>query len=246
MKKSFLLLITVMLIVSSNAQDAFKVQMDVYKSALKYYDLQTAVSALYNAMAIKPERKDLKDSLALLYFAGERYAQSNALAEEILKEDPKRVDMLEVVAVSKTSLNAIKEALADYENLYKEKKEVYYLYQIATLQYQLKRYGEAVVSIDQIVADPKSSQQNVTIRAQNGQAQEVPLKAAAYNVKGIIAMDLNQEDAAKLNFDEALKVFPDFVLAKGNIKMIQDKKAKTNSTSPKPASQTPAQKAPVK
>jgi tetratricopeptide (TPR) repeat protein len=244
MKKSILIVVSVFFLSSANAQDAFKVQMDVYKSALKYYDLQTAVSALYNAMAIKPDRTDLKDSLTLIYFAGERYAQSNALAEEILKVNPKRPDMLEVAAVSKVSLGAIKEGLTDYENLYKEKKEVYYLYQIATLQYQLKRYGEAVVSIDQIIADSRSAEQTVTIRSQNGQAQEVPLKAAAYNVKGIVAMDLNQDDAAKLNFDEAIKNFPDFLLAKGNLKTIEEKKSKPAAA--KPTTQTPAAKAPAK
>ena len=244
MKKIALLTLSILFFVSVNAQDVFKVQMDVYKSALKYYDLQTAVSALYNAMAIKPERDDLKDSLTLIYFAGERYAQSNALAEEILKANPKRPDMLEVAAVSKVSLGAIKEGLTDYENLYKEKKELYYLYQIATLQYQLKRYGEAVVSIDQITADPKASEQTVTIRSQNGQAQEVQLKAAAYNVKGIVAMDLSQDDAAKINFEEALKNFPEFLLAKGNLKTLGEKKSKPSTTS-KPA-QSPAAKAPAK
>jgi hypothetical protein len=55
-------------------------------------------------MAIKPARKDLRDSLVNLYFLSERYGQAFTLGEEILKEEPKRTEILELVAVSKQSL----------------------------------------------------------------------------------------------------------------------------------------------
>ncbi|HLP50480.1 MAG TPA: hypothetical protein VK154_06315 [Chitinophagales bacterium] len=204
--------------------DAFDVQSRVYKTALKNYDLQAATIALYNMQALKPERTDLNDSLALLYFAGERFAQSYLIGEEIVKADPKRNDMLELVAVSKQNLGLVKEALTDYEKLYAADKSVFYLYQMATLQYQLKRYGECVASLDQIIANPDADKQKVNIRVQGG-GQEVPMKAAAFNVKGICAMELNQEEAAKQNFTKAIEIFPDFALAKGNMDAITKKKA---------------------
>jgi tetratricopeptide (TPR) repeat protein len=226
------------------AQDAFEVQSRVYKTALKNYDLQAATIALYNMQALKPERTDLNDSLALLYFAGERYAQAYLIGEEIVKADPKRTDILEVVAVSKQNLGLVKEALADYEKLYAAEKSVYYLYQQATLQYQLKRYGECVASLDQIISNPEAEKQKVSIRLQQG-SQEVPMKAAAYNVKGICAMELNQEEAARQNFNEAIKLYPDFVLAKGNLDIINKKKAEAKpatTTTTKPATTTTAPK----
>ena len=214
------------------SSDPFEVQSRFYKSALKNYDLQAATVALYNMQALKPERTDLNDSLALLYFAGERYAQAYLIGEGIVKADPKRTDMLELVAVSKQNLGLIKESLSDYEKLYNEEKSVYYLYQIATLQYQLKRYGECVASLDQIIGNPESEKQKVNIRMQGGN-QDVVMKAAALNVKGICAMELNQEDAAKDNFNKAIQLAPDFVLAKGNLDLIAKKAAQTNSTSTK-------------
>ncbi len=227
------------------AQDAFEIQNRVYKSALKNYDLQAATIALYNMQALKPERTDLNDSLALLYFAGERYAQAYLIGEEILKTNPKRNDILELVAVSKQNLGLVKEALADYEKLYANEKSVFYLYQQATLQYQLKRYGECVASLDQILSSPEADKQNVNIRLQQG-SQEVPMKAAAYNVKGICAMELNQEEAARQNFSEAIKLYPDFVLAKGNLDLINKKKAgeakPASATTAKPAATTTAPK----
>ena len=71
-------------------------------------------------------------------------------------------------------------------------------------------------------------------------SQEVPMRAAAYNVKGICAMELNQEEAAKQNFNKAVELFPDFALAKGNLDAMAKKKAgaqapvaKTPATAPK-------------
>ncbi len=51
------------------------------------------------------------------------------------------------------------------------------------------------------------------------------MKAAAYNVKGICAMELNQDEAAKDNFNKALAESPEFVLAKGNLDMLAKKQA---------------------
>ncbi len=223
--------LTLVLLTSTVRAQDFDTQMKVYSSALKYYDLNVAVSALYNAMALKPDRKDLRDSLALLYFAGERYGQAYTLGEEILKENPKRNDILEMVAVSKQSLGLIKDALADYEKLFAaEPKQIFYLYQIATLQYQLKRYGECVASLDQIIANEASAKQNVNIRNSNNTSQSVPMKAAALNVKGIVAMDLNQDANAKEFFNQALQLFPDFALAKGNLATLSQKDTKTTGT----------------
>jgi tetratricopeptide (TPR) repeat protein len=232
MRKLFftVLLAAVMMTSTVRAQDAFDTQMKVYTTALKYYDLQVATTALYNAMALKPDRKDLRDSLALLYFAGERYGQAYTLGEEILKDNPKRNDILEMVAVSKQSLGLAKDALADYEALYKDTKQIFYLYQISTLQYQLKRFGECLSSLDQILADEASAKQVVTIRNNNNTSQSVPMRAAALNVKGIVALELNQQDNAKGFFNEAIKLFPDFALAKGNLALIEERQAKGTGT----------------
>jgi tetratricopeptide (TPR) repeat protein len=226
MKKPLItiLLSFILLTTTARAQDAFDIQMKVYATALKYYDLPVATTALYNAMALKPDRKDLRDSLALVYFAAERYGQAYTLGEEILKENPKRNDILEMVAVSKQSLGMVKEALADYENLYAADKQLFYLYQMGTLQYQLKRYGECVASLDQIIANEAAVKQNVNIRNSNNTSQSVPMKAAALNVKGIVAMDLGQTENAKGLFNQALAVFPDFALAKGNLAQISQPK----------------------
>jgi len=227
----------------STSPDLFSLQMSIYKNAVKYYDLQAASVALYNAIALKPERKDLYDSLTYLYFAGERYGQVYLMGEDILKRDENRNDIREMLAVAKQALNMPKEALADYEKIFNATKELQYLYQVATLQYQLKRFGECIASLEQIIANPESEKKQIAIKNQDGGGQNVPMKAAAFNVKGICALEVNQDDAAKENFNEALKLFPDFVLAKNNLTLVEQRKAAAAKTSTTPnTTGTPAPK----
>ena len=225
-----------------NNATQFNAQISAYKTAMKYYDLQSAASAIYSALALNPERTDLIDSLAYIYFAGEKYPQSFLVGEDILKKNEGRNDIREIVAVSKQSLGMGKEALVDYEKLYSATKDLQFLYQISTLQYQLKRFGECIGSLDQIIASPESAKQEVSLRNQDGSGQKVPMKAAAFNVKGICAMEVNQKDAAKDNFGKALELFPDFQLALNNMKFLSqpaEQKATTGQAQPK--QQTPAQ-----
>ena len=107
---------------------------------------------------------------------------------------------------------------------------------MATEQFQLERFGECLASIDQIIASPDADKQKVNIPVQN-RTQTVPMKAAAYNIKGICAAQLNQPDAAKDNLKKAIELFPDFVLAKANLEAI-DKKGTDNKTAAKPAGTT--------
>ena len=223
---------------SAQGTDPFEVQTRIYKAALKNYDLQTATIALYNMQALKPERTDLNDSLAIIYFTSEKYAQAYFVANGIVTADPKRNDMLEMVAVSQQNLGMVKESLASYEKLYAAGKSVYYLYEMAILQYQLKRFGECIASLDQILANPDAEKQKVNIRGQQS-SQDVPMKAAAYNVKGICALEVNQPEAAKENFNKAISLFPDFVAAKGNLETLS-KKSATGTTASKPATTPPA------
>ncbi len=222
-------------------QASFDNQMKVYKLALDYYDLQAATIALYNAITINPAREDLKDSLVYLFFSGERYLQSYKVGEEILAKSPEKNEIRSLVALSKQAMGYKKEALSDYEKLYTNTKDLSYLYQAATIQYELKRYGECLASLDAIIADPKSVEVKVPLRNQDKTTQDVPLNAAAKNVKGICAMELSQFDAARNWFNEALKIYPNFTLALNNLDYINKVEAEAlKSVAPdKPVSAKP-------
>jgi tetratricopeptide (TPR) repeat protein len=223
--------------VSNNLNEDYAIKQKVFRSALKYGDLMVAKQALFEMIEIKPDEKSLKDSLAYVYINLGSLREAILLSREIVESDPNNTNILEVKAIAEQNLGLSKEALTDYETLYAKLKNVYHLYQIATLQYDLKRLQECNASIDQIISQPEIDKKEIAIgTGTRGQQQKVILKAAALNIKGVLAMDLNEIAIAKVCFDEAVKLSPDFVLAKNNLEFLSKKQAesaeKPKNTSP--------------
>ena len=135
---------------------------------------------------------------------------------------------MEMVALSYNQLSKNKEALDLYERMYKQTKNIYYAYQTAVQQFYLKRVGECNETIDLILADPKSATEKISINVDQATQQQVPVKAAALNMRGILYKEMNMPDKAKASFEESLNVMPDFSLAKGNLDLLtkpaEDKK----------------------
>jgi len=198
----------------------------VYDLAYKYSDFVVAREALYNMISLKPERTGLKDTLTYLYYTSGDHYQVIVLGGELLVAKPDKAEILELVAVSQQNRGLLKDALESFEKLFAITKDVYHLYNIASLQYMLKRFGECSESLNTIIASTDTPGE-VTISDNSGQSQKVPLKAAAFNMRGVIALEINQQDVAKQNFQKALELFPDFALAKSNLDKTsaQDKKA---------------------
>lgn len=216
----------------SKIDSDYGIKENVFRNALKYGDLIVAKSALYEMIVLKPAEKSLKDTLALIYINLGQAQQAILLTRAILEENPNNLSMLEVKAVALQSLGITKDALLDFENLYAKQKNVYHLYQIANLQYELKRIAECNSSVDQILSVSEVDKKEIPIEfgTSKGEQQKVSLKAAALNIKGMLALDLNELNLAKACFDEALKISPNFVLAKNNLLYIQNKSQPISKT----------------
>ena len=220
---------------SNSIESTYTLKESIFRTALKYGDLTVAKQAIFEMIALKPNDKNLKDSLAYIYINMGATREAILLSREILEADANNTNILEVKAIAEQSLGMSKESLEDFENLYKKLKNVYHLYQIATLQYDLKRIAECNASIDQILTSVDVDKKEINIgTGTRGQQQRVVLKAAALNVKGVLAMDLNENAVAKICFDEALKLTPDFVLAKNNQEFLAKKTPPTKSATTTP------------
>jgi len=195
----------------------------IYKMALQNGDLVVAKQAIYEMMAINPEKVDLKDSLALLYYNMGANAECVLVTRNILATQPEKMNMLELKAIAQQNLGMFKESLADYEKVYAKSKDQYHLYQIAALQYELKRVIECKNTVDQLIADKEIDKKEISINVARGQQQKVAFKAAAWNMKGVLAMDVKEFAAAKECFANAVALSPDFVLAKGNLEFLNKK-----------------------
>lgn len=195
----------------------------VLTNSLKYNDVSTAILACHYLLAVNPQNTTLKDTLAMLYFESRSFLQTIMLAGEILQSNPDNSKMLEIQAIAQQNLGLIKESLETYEKLYKKTKSLLHAYQIATLQFALKRYGECEATLAQIIQDTNSEKEKVNVIIGNQGQQEVIIKAACLNMAGVIYMEQNQDDKAKKLFEEALKIDKDFLLPKGNLDYIANK-----------------------
>jgi len=206
----------------------------IYRKAVKYGDYEVAKSAMYSLMQKHPENKAYLDTLVRLYFSLGAYPQCILSGTDFLQgADTANTDIMELVAISQASLNRNKESLDIWEKLWKKSGNSRYAYQVAVNQYLLKRYGECAQTADIILKDPAADKETVSISSEQGKSQKVAMKAAAHNLIGVIQKELNLPDKAKESFEAALKLTPDFELAKNNLAQINAKDTPKAEVQPK-------------
>lgn len=190
---------------------------EVYRLAARYGDYTTAIAATYHLMALDPADAALKDTLASLYFGARSWAQAMTLGREILTGQPDNAKMLQLVAISEENLGRAKEALEAYEKVYAQTKLPFHLYKVAVLQYQLQRLGECQNTLGMVIFAPEADKAKVALPVNQQQQQEVNLKAAAFYVRGLVSLDQKEPMLARQAFQEALRLEPQFVLAKARL-----------------------------
>jgi tetratricopeptide (TPR) repeat protein len=88
----------------------------------------------------------------------------------------------------------------------------------------LQRFGECEKNVDAIIANPNSDKEVVGLQVEvNGtaQMQEVPVKAAALNIRATIAIDMKRYTEAEIALNEALKIYPEFGMALQNMERLK-------------------------
>jgi tetratricopeptide (TPR) repeat protein len=156
------------------------------------------------------------------------HVQTAVLCREIIEKNPNKAIILEILAESEEKLGLLKEALANFENLEKLSPKPYNKYKITLLQFALKRFGECAETAKKLLADSGANGEKVRITYDAGRYQDVAMKAAVLNILGLTAAELNQKEDAELLLQEALKLEPEFALAKMNLEsMTQQQKPST-------------------
>jgi tetratricopeptide (TPR) repeat protein len=194
------------------------IQKEVLKQAVKYNDGVTAINSLHKIIVLEGKTSTYKDSLAIIYFKINNFSSSYLVSQEVLEKKPNDLTMLAINAESLKNLGDNKKAISVFETLFGLSKNQYHGYQLANLQLELKRLNEAKETIDQILLCEEIKDLVIQFPFDNENVQNVPIKAAIYNLKGIIFYELKENDLAKKAFQDAINIYPNFVVAKQNIK----------------------------
>ena len=221
--KNLLYIFTFVITTTAIAQTANSITIEKQKlrQALAYGDNTIAAASMYAIINLEGPQSVYKDSLAYLYFNGRNYSSCFLVTNDILKSKPNNLEILEMKAISLETLGAYDKAIEDYENLLSKTSNNYHAYKLASLQFDLNKFEEAYVSIKKADQLPDDGSSKITFQVNKNYNQNVDLKAAIAYLEGIIAMNLEKNDAAKLSFERAIKIFPDFVLAKGKLSSLE-------------------------
>ncbi len=187
------------------------------KQAKMFNDSNVSISSMYNLIALEGENSVYKDSLAYTYFSDRNYVSCFLVADDILKRNPDNEKMLEIKAISLESVGALEKAMESYQKLLLKTNSNYHAYKIAGLQMALKKPTEALQSIKKADLLADTGKIKVTFQVNKNYNQQVDLKAAIAYLEGLILISSEKNKEAKVAFEKAVKVFPDFVLAKSKL-----------------------------
>jgi tetratricopeptide (TPR) repeat protein len=191
-----------------------------YSLASRWADYDEAKDALYDLIAEYPNNDSLIFALAYFYFENQKYANVAVICNDLLARNSRSGAALELSAISYENLGIKEKSLQSYESLYLLTSNSATLYKMASLQYDLKRYGEALTNSDILLTKPGIDSLNVQytdVKDNKEPAKEHPLKAALYNLKGLAYKAQGDTANARKSFEEAVKIDPKFEAAKQNL-----------------------------
>ena len=201
-----------------NTKKVLNIQdQSAYQLAMRYNDIQAAKDKLFSLIIRNPEDLRYPELLGSLYFENEMATSAALVALDILQVNEKSIGSLEIAAFSLEQLGALDRALPHFERLFLLTGDNFSLYKSAFIQYNLKKYQEALNSVNMLSKNTKPDDK-IGFPISQTETQEIGMKAAALNLKGMIYLDQGSKAEAKLAFEEAIQLEPNFNLAKENLK----------------------------
>lgn len=221
--KFFVLAFALMLTsVSAMAQDSTYISNEYAKAlalfdkSQKYNDAVITKQALYEILILSPNDSSALRSLSELYYNSSQYTSSALVGLDMLEKYPNYEIALEIVALSYENLRIYDKAVEYYEKLWLKNDNINVQYQIAYLQYTLKRFTESESNLSLMESKIKP-EDKIALNKSDGTIQEVPFAAAIANMRGLMAVEEGKNDEAKAHFTKALSISPDFETAKKSL-----------------------------
>ena len=190
----------------------------IYHLANKFNDPAVARMALYHLLLFSSEKTKVLDSLALYYFDYQQWTSAALVSKENLKLNPDNLLALEITALAFEKIGIKDQSLDHYEKLFLKNNDSNVLYKMAFLQFNLSRLKESKASIEILMNRTELDSLVLVFPKVDKTQQEVSMKAALLNLKGLIAKEEGNIQKAKEYYLEALKASPGFEIAQINLK----------------------------
>jgi len=195
-------------------QEAIAIEKKIIAKAKRIGDPGVAAYSMYKLIALEGDNSTYKDSLTYMYYSARKYGSCFMMASEVLKRDPKNEAMLELKASSLESLGALDKAMETYKELFDLTNNNYHGYNLSKLQLSMNKFEEAYATIKKVEVLNDTGKVQVNFSINQTHTQQIELIAAIPYLKGLIEEELKKNDEAKLSYQKALKIQPEFVLAK--------------------------------
>lgn len=228
MKKLKFLVLAITLMfgsLSMMAQDSTYISNEYAKAiallrkAEQYNDVLIQKQALTDILVLNPVDSAAMRMLAELYYNTSQFSSSALVGLDFLQKYKSNEIALEIVALSYENLRLYDKAVEYYEKLWLTTENTNVQYQMAYLQYSIKRYAEANANCDLMLAKLKD-EDTIELSKSDGSSQVVSFKAAVYNLRGLMAVEQGKGEEAKTHFAQALALNPDFELAKKSLEAL--------------------------
>ena len=199
----------------------YELHLRTYVQARKYSDMEVAKDALYRMVVMNPSDSILFE-LGSLYYNSSQFIQSVLVMNDVLAVNPNFDQALAMKADGLRRIGALDKAAESYEGLYLKTGSVNSLYQLAFIQFDLKRYAEVLTNVDLLLKNPKSKDIKLTFDTAEGKPVKVDMALALTNLKGMVAAAEGKRDEAKKLFQEVLAKEPKFSLAKKELAKLKN------------------------
>lgn len=218
MNKFKLLVLSVVLFCvtqSAMAQDSTYISNEYAKAvallnrAQRYNDGVLTKQALMEIAILTPGDTAVLRSLAEIYFGNGQYVSSAMVSLDMLSMHPNNLYAQEIAALSYENLRLYDKAIEQYESMWLATDNASILYQISYLQYLQDRFEEAKANLT-ILESKSKPEDTITLSKQDGSSQDVSFAAGIANLRGLIAQDQSDKEAARSFFTKAIEISPDF------------------------------------
>ena len=201
-------------------EEAIAIEKEVISTAKRISDPSVATYSMYKLIALEGQNSTYKDTLTYIYYSSRKYGSCFLMANEVLKRDPKNVAIIELKASSLESLGAVDKAMEVYAELFSLSNNNYHGYNLSKLQLSMNKFEDAYTTIKKVETLNDSGQVKVNFTINQSHTQQIELLAAIPYLKGLIEEKLKKNPEAKLSYEKALKIQPEFILAKEKLDKI--------------------------